>query len=202
VNACSLSRFCEGAVLNPKDAAPRVAPVVKAARLFGLLTVWGPRKVRPLAAKQGRSLFGFRLFRRNATQPSLPKLLSGLWRANVLAVSSKHVCVSIAQVLFRRQALQVFCSVIRLNAVDVVNLFGGVKRLQPTGRNNAMHEVVPSTERQVPIFSQSGRVRLELSESFSAARNGVKVVEESVLDSVYFYAQHAVPLRVTKESAF
>jgi hypothetical protein len=163
--------------------------------------VWGPRKVRPLAAKQGRSLFGFRLFRRNATQPSLPKLLSGLWRANVLAVFSKHVCVSIAQVFGLRQAFQVFCSVISFVAVNVMNFFVGVKRLQPASRHNAMHKPL-TAENQVAHVVSSGRMWLELSENFSAARNGVKVVKESVLDSVYFYAQHAVPLRVTKESAF
>jgi hypothetical protein len=81
-----------------------------------------------------------------------------------------------------------------------MNFFVGVKRLQPASRHNTMHKLL--TKHQVASVMHRRNVRLELSESFSAARNGVKVAKESVLDSVYFYAQHAVPLRVTKESAF
>jgi len=171
----------------------------KAACLFGLFAVPRAGKVRPLAANQSGSLFGFRLFGRNAAQSSLPDLFSRFIGANVMPVQP---CVAVSKMFFGRQAFQVFRSVVSFVAVDVVNLFVGVKRLQPASGHNAVHQVVAAPKRQVPILTFGRYVGKKLSENFSAARNGVKVVKESVLDSVYFYAQHAVPLKVAKESGF
>jgi len=198
VNTCSLSRFRKGAVFNIKHAALRVARVGEAARLFGLFAVPCAGKVRPLAANQSGSLFGFRLFGRNAAQSSLPNLFPRFWRSDVVPVQPR---MTISKMFFGRQALQVFRSVVSFVAVNVVDLLVGVKRLQPASGHNAVHKPAPAKS-QVPSIVNCGRVRLELSENFSAARNGVNVVKESVLDSVYFYAQHAVPFKVAKESAF
>ncbi len=170
----------------------------KAACLFGFFAVPRAGEVRPLAANQSGSLFGFRLFGRNAAQSSLPDLFSRFIGANVMPVQP---CVAVSKMFFGRQAFQVFRSVVSFVAVDVVNLFGRVKQLQPASGYNAVHKP-PTTEGQVAHVVKRGCVRLELSENFSAARNGKKVVKESVLDSVYFYAQHAVPLKVAKESGF
>ena len=95
---------------------------------------------------------------------------------------------------FGGKTLKIFSPVIRFVAVNMVNLFVCIKRLQPASGNNSVHQVVTATKRKVTVFADSGRVRLELSENFSAARNCKKVVKESVMDSVYFNADHAVPL--------
>jgi len=170
----------------------------KAACLFGFFAVPRAGEVRPLAANQSGSLFGFRFFGRNAAQSSLPNLFPRFGRPNVVAVKP---CVSVAKMLFGSQALKVFYPVVSFITVDVVNLFARVKRLQPASGHNAVRQTL-SSKGQIAHIVASGCVRLELSENFSAARNGVNVVKESVLDSVYFYAQHAVPFKVAKESAF
>ena len=109
-------------------------------------------------------------------------------------------CVTVSKMFFWRKAFQVFYSVIEFNTVNVMNMLFGVKRLHPAERYNAVHKVVASSESQVPVLANGRNVWLDLSESFSTARNSKKVVKESVLDSVYFYAQHAVPFKVAKES--
>ena len=200
MNACSLSRFRKGAVLNPKHAAPSVAWMNEASRLLGFFAVPSAGKIRPLAANQRGALFSFCLFGRNAAQSSLPNFVSRFWRANVLAQFGKQIRMPATQVLSLRQAFKIFCSVVGFVTIDVVNFFGWVKRLQPASRHDTVHKIFAKS--QVPLAMHSRNVRLELSENFSAARNGVKVIKESVLDSVYFYAQHAVPLKVTKESRF
>jgi hypothetical protein len=161
----------------------------EAAGLFGLLRVPCAGKIRSFTADQSGSLFGFRLFGRNAAQPSLPDFFSRFGRSNIMAVDSS---VSIAKMFFRRQTLKVFNSVVSFVSVNVVDLLARVKRLHPTSGHNTVHQTLPPKS-QVAHVVTGGRVWLELSENFSAARNGVKVVEESVFDSVYFYAQHAVP---------
>jgi hypothetical protein len=198
VNTCSLSRFRKGAVFNTKHAALRVARVGEAARLFGLFAVPCAGEVRPLAANQSGSLFGFRLFGRNAAQSSLPNLFPRFGATHML---SKYIPVAFNKMFSGGQAFQVFRSVVSFVAVDVVDLLAGVKRLQPASRNSTVHQVVAAPKRQVAILTFGWSVGKKLSENFSAARNGVKVVKESVLDSVYFYAQHAVPFKVAKESA-
>ena len=198
MNACGLSRFCKGAVFNPKHAAPGVAWMGEAARLFRFVTVRGSRNVGALAAQQSSPLFGFRLLGRNATQPRLANLFPRFWRSNVVP---KKPRVPVANVFFWRNAFKVFHAVVGLITIDVMHVLFGVKRLQPASGDNSVHEAL-TTKSQVPHVVNRGCVRLELSESFSAARNGVNVVKESVLDSVYFYAQHAVPFKVAKESAF
>lgn len=151
-------------------------------------------EVRPLATQQSSSLFSLRLIGRNTTQPRLPNLLSRFWRADV-ATSAGMLC----GMVFGRQALKVFHSVVSFIAIDMMHVFTRVKRLQPARSNNSVHQTL-SAQMQVAIRPLNGSVGLELSENFSAARDGVKVVKESVLDSVYFYAQHAVPFKVAKES--
>lgn len=198
MNAGSQSCFCEGAVLNPKHAALSVAWVGKATRLFGRIAVPDTREVGPLAAQQRSPLFCFGLFGSHASQASLANLFPRFWRSNVVP---KQPRVSVANVFFWRNTFKVFYAVVSLVTIDVVHVLFGVKRLQPASGDNSMHEAL-TTKSQVPHVVNRGCVRLELSENFSAARNGVNVVKESVLDSVYFYAQHAVPLKVAKESSF
>jgi hypothetical protein len=90
-----------------------------------------------------------------------------------------------------RQTLQVLQSVVRLVAVDVVNLFGGVKTLHPTLRHHTMHQMLASHAQIAQCMFGRG-VRAVLSENFPAARDGVIVVENPVLNTVNFKANHVV----------
>lgn len=194
--AGSFSCFCKGAVLRPLNATPSVAVVVDAARFSRLFAVRRSRGVRAFAAQQSRPLFGFRFLGRNTTQPRLANLFA---RFNSDAMSTVRFSMSVGKVLFGCQALKIFNAVVSLVAVYMVNLFGWGKRFQPTSRHYAVHKPF-TAKNQVALIVPSGGVRLELSENFSAARHGVKVVEESVLDSVYVDAGHAVPFKVATES--
>ena len=199
MNASSLSRFRKGAVFNPKHATPSVAVMGKATRLFGRFAMRGAFKVRTFATQQRRSLFRFGFLGSDFSKASLANFFFGFGRANVVPV---HSSVAFSKMFFGRNAFKIFGSVVSFVAVNVVNVFGWVKRLQPTLSHGSVHKFVASTERYIPIFSIGGGVWKELSENFSAARNSVKVVTESVLDSVYGYANHVVPQKVTKEFLF
>ncbi len=198
MNASSLGCFHKGAVLNTNHTTPSVARVFKAAFFFRRLAMRGPRKVRACTAQQRGALLCFGLLGRNRPKAKLAKLLPRLGRPDVVSVLP---CVAVGHVLFGRQAFKVLCSVVSFLPVYVMDVFGRVKRLQPTRRHDSVHEMTPP-KGHVPVGVVNRCIGKKLSESFSAARNGVKVVKESVLDSVYVYANHVVPQKVTKESSF
>lgn len=191
MNASSQRRFSKGAIFNTKHTAPSVARVFEAACLSRFFTVRCTGKVGSLAAQQRGSLFGFRFLRGNGAKSSLTDLLSRFGRHTVVTY---YPGMTLTKVLFGGKAFEIFRSVVRFNPIDVMNLFCGVKQIQPASRNNAVHEVVSPAEGEITIGTQGRCVRLELSENFSAARDCKKVVEESILDSVYLDAYHAVPL--------
>jgi hypothetical protein len=198
MNASSLSRFRKGAVFNPKHAAPSVAVMGKATRLFGRFAMRGAFKVRTFATQQRRSLFRFGFLGSNFSKASLANLFFYFGRADVMSVKPS---VAFSKMFLGRKAFKIFGSIVSFVAVNVVNVFGWVKRLQPTLSHGSVHKFFAS-ERQVPVFSTSWNVRKELSENFSATRNSVSVVKESVMDSVYGYVNHVVPVKVAKESSF
>lgn len=198
MNARSFSRFRKGAVFNPKHAAPRVAMMGKATRQFGRFAMRGSFKVRTFTAQQRSPLFRFGFLGSNFSDASLAKLLFDFGRANVMPAQPS---VAIGKMFFGSKAFKIFGSVVSFVAVNVVNVFGRVKRLQPALSHGSVHQTL-STKSQISVFSISRNVRKKLSENFSAARDSVKVVKESVLDSVYGYANHVVPQKVTKESSF
>jgi len=198
MNASSLSRFRKGAVFNPKHAAPSVAVMGKATRLFGRFAMRGAFKVRTFATQQRRSLFRFGFLGSDFSKARLAKFFFGFGRANVV---TKQSGMAFGQMFFGSNAFKIFGSVVRFVTVDVMNLLIGVKRLQPALRHNSMHQTL-STEHQVPVVVLGWRVWKKLSENFSAARDSVKVVKKSILDSVYGYANHVVPQKVTKEFLF
>jgi hypothetical protein len=198
MNASSFSRFRKGAVFNPKHAAPRVAMMGKATRQFGRFAMRGSFKVRTFTAQQRSPLFRFGFLGSNFSEASLANLFFGFGRANVMTVKPG---VAIGQMFFGSKTFKIFNSVVRFVTVDVMDLFVGVKRLQPALRHNSMHQTL-SAEHQVPVIVLGWSVGKEISENFSAARDSVKVVKESVLDSVYGYANHVVPQKVTKEFLF
>ena len=198
MNARSFSRFRKGAVFNPKHAAPRVAMMGKATRQFGRFAMRGSFKVRTFTAQQRSPLFRFGFLGSNFSEASLANLFFGFGRANVMTVKPG---VAIGQMFFGSKTFKIFDSVVRFVTVDVMDLLVGVKRLQPALRHNSMHQTL-SAEHQVPVIVLGWSVGKEISENFSAARDSVKVVKESVLDSVYVYANHVVPQKVTKEFLF
>ena len=189
MNAGSQSCFCEGAVLNPKHAAPSVAMVGEATRLFRFVAVRGSLDVGALAAQQSSPLFGFRLLGRNAAQPRLANLFSRLGRTGVVPM---QICMALPVMLLRGKAFKIFNAVVSLVAVDVVDLLKRVKALQPASSHNSVHEPL-AAQHEIALVVGCRRVWLELSESFSAARNSVQVVKKSILDTVYLNANHVVP---------
>lgn len=191
MNVCSLSRFCKGSVHNAKYAAPSVAWVFKATRLFRLVAMRRSLEVRSLAAQKSGSLLGFRLLRGDGTKPSLANLFPRFGRTTVTTVCFG---MTVAKMFFRSQALKVFGAVIRFVAIDMMHLLVRVKRLQPALRHCTVHQIVAAAQSKVAVVAQCRCVRLELSENFSAARNCIKVVKESVMDSIYLNADHAVPV--------
>jgi hypothetical protein len=189
MNASSFSRFRKGAILNTKHTTSSVAMVFKAARLFRFVAMRGSLKVRPFAAKQSLTLFGPRFLSCNGTKPSLSNLFSRFWRAGVMPVK---ISMAFSMMLFSSKAFKIFCSVIGLTFINVMDMLFGVKQFQPASRYNAMGKPF-SAQHGIAIGPWSGRVRLELSENFSATRNSVQVVKKSIFDTVYLNANHVVP---------
>jgi len=189
MNASSFSRFRKGAILNTKHTTSSVAMVFKAARLFRFVAMRNSPKVRPFAAKQSLTLFGLCFLSGNGTKPSLSNLSSRFWRAGVMPVK---ISMAFSMMLFSGEAFKIFCSVIGLTFITVMDMLFGVKRFQPASRHNAMGKPF-SAQHGITIGPWSGRVRLELSENFSATRNSVQVVKKSIFDTVYLNANHVVP---------
>jgi hypothetical protein len=147
-------------------------------------------EVRSLAAQKSGALFGLRLLRGDGTKPSLANLFPRFGRTTVTTVCFG---MTVAKMFFRSQALKVFGAVIRFVAIDMMHLLVRVKRLQPALRHYAVGKFSVA-KGGVPILPQHRAVGKKFSENFSAARDCKKVVDESVMDSVYFNANHAVPL--------
>ena len=196
MNTCSLGRFGKGAIDHSQHLASGVPGMAFALGLKRLGSMWSASKEGALASQQRGSLLGFGFFGSHRAKTSLPNLFSGFGCSDVVTIQP---FVSVSKVFFGGQALKVVGSVVSLIAIDVMNVLCWIKIIQPARSHNTMHQSL-ATKRQVSMRMLGRNVRLELSENFSAARNGVKVIEESVNDSVYFYAQHAVPLKVAKES--
>jgi hypothetical protein len=97
--------------------------------------------------------------------------------------------VPVANMFLHGNALKVFCTVVRFVFVDVVNKLFGVKILKPASSHNTMHKPL-SAKTQVPVIVFGGRVRMHLSKNFSAARNSVKMVKNTVLNAVHRKANH------------
>jgi hypothetical protein len=163
--------------------------VIQAALLPRFFGVFRPLEVRSLAAKQSGSLLGFGLFRSDRSKSSLPNFFSGFRSAFVPTHLLKNICMPFRHVFARCQAFKIFSSVVGFVAVNVVNLFARFKRIQPTSRYSTMHQTVPP-HRGVSIFANDRGVGVKLSENFSAPRDGEKMVEKSVLDSVNCHAYH------------
>jgi hypothetical protein len=200
MNSSRFGSRCKRPVLNAQHAAPRVSGVgfaAPSARFFG---VFGSRKERTLATDQSSSLLGFCLVGRHFSGSVLAKLFACLFGAFVFAVLQKQFGVAVNKVLALRQTLKVFQPVVCFVPVNVVNLLFRVKIRHPANCHDAMQQL--PTNAQVSHGVLAGRVRAVLSENFSAARNGVKVIKGAVFHAIDRKANHVVPPLVANKITF
>lgn len=90
---------------------------------------------------------------------------------------------------FCGDALKVLGAVVRFVSVNVVDVIGRVKIVQPALSHNTVHKSLAS-QAQVPQGVIVRGVRLQLSKNFSAARNSVKMIVGSVFDPAHRKANH------------
>lgn len=148
--------------------------------LEATLTFWADNS-------KDRSLFGSRVFAIGRAQTKKSHFFSGFFRSNVI---TGQPFVSFCKMFFGSNAFKVFRTVVRFVAVDVVNLLFRVKVIQPASRYNTVHQP-PSAKTQIPTTMFGRRVRVHLSKNFPAARNSVKMVKHTVLNSVHRKTIHA-----------
>jgi len=187
MNARRLSRFCKGAVFDPKHLAASVARVFKASFGLGFFAMPGSRKVRSLASEQSVTLFCFRLLGSHASKPSLPKFFFGGVGADVLSCGRMQVKVPLGMMLAWRQALKVFNAIVELVSVDVVNVLSGGKTLKPAHSHGSVQTHL-SSKGGVTVNANNRQVRVPFAQRFPASGHGVQMVHGSVLDAVYKYA--------------
>jgi|GEM_PF-4455693 len=190
MNACRNTRFCKGSVHNPKNLALRIAMVFKAPLSFGCLAMRRTSKMGTLATNESSPLLRLRFFGRNTPKSRLSNLFTGFVSTNVVPIKAR---MTLPEMLFSGKAFKVIDTVVRLNPVDMMDMLTGVKRLQPALRYDAMSESF-APKHGVPIRSCGMKIGLKISENFSAVRNSIQMVKESVLDSVYLKANHVVPI--------
>jgi hypothetical protein len=201
MNASDLSSFRKGAIFNTHNSASSIAVMGEASRFFGFFTMGSPGKKRAFAAKKCGALFSFCLLGRNSSKAILANLLPRFRRADVAAKFLKQVAMSFLQMFCLRKAFKVIGAIISLVSVYMVNVFVWGKTLKPTCRYNTVHKPL-SSETQIPAIVVCGCIRLQLSDNFSAKRDCVKMVKESILDSFYRDVNHVVPRLVVAESSF
>ena len=132
------------------------------------------------------SLFGSRVFAVRCPQTSKSSFVARFFRTNVMTVNA---FVPVTNMFLHGNALKVFRTVVRFVFVDVVNKLFGVKILKPASSYNTVHEPL-SAKRQIPLVVFGGRARMHLSKNFSATRNSVKMVKNTVLNAVHCKANH------------
>lgn len=192
MNASSQCGSSKRPILDAIYAALGVSDVCFAAvgaRLFGMRRAG---EIRSFAAKQSSALFSFGFFRCNRTSAGFSNFISGLFGSYIPSVLGQYIGMTVHEMFFLKKTLKVFKSVIGFVVVYVMDLFGWVKIFHPAFRHDAMKKVFVA-QRNVSVRSLIRRVGNELSKNFSAARYSVKMVKESVFDSVDHYAGHGAP---------
>ena len=192
MNASSQSGSGKRPILDAFDAASGISDVGFATFGAGIFGVRRTQKIRSFATQQSSSLFSFGFFRCNRSRARFSDFVFGFFGSYISSGVSQYVSMTIFEVFFSCKALKIFNSIIGFIAVYMVDLFGRVKIIHPTFCHNTMKKMLVS-QRNVSIRSLIQCVWDKLSKNFSAARYGVKMVKESVFDSVYFYAGHGVP---------
>jgi hypothetical protein len=193
MNTSGLSRLRKGAIFNAHNHASSIAVVGKTSRLFGRIAMASTGEQRTFAANKRGALLSLCFLGRNSSDAILANLLPRFWRANVTAMLLKQIGVPFSQMFGLRKAFKVVGAVVGFVAVNVVNLFVMGKIVKPTSSHNAVHK--PFAQVQIPLRIKRRNVKLQLSDGFSAARDCVKMVKESVFDSFYRNVNHVVPFR-------
>ena len=192
MDASSHSGSGKRSILNALNTAFGVSDVSFASFGAGLFGVRGARKIRSFAAQQCSTLFCFGFFRCNSSKPGLTNLFSGFFGSDISTRHSQLFGVPLHEMFSLSKALKIGESVIRFVVIYVVDLLVGIKFRQPALRYNAMNKQF-TAQHVIAVRSWARLVRDELSKNFSAARNSVKMVKESIFDSVDYYAGHGVP---------
>jgi len=201
MNASDLSRLREGAIFNTHNSASSIAVMGKTSRFFGHIAMTSSGKKRTFAAKKCGALLRLCLLGRNPSDAVLSNLLPRFWRTDIAAIFLQQVAMSFLHVFCLSKAFKVVGAVVGFIPVYVVDMFARAKTLKPTSCHNAVHKSL-APETQIPVIVVCRGIRLQLSDSFSTARNGVKMVKKSVLDFFYRNANHVVPRLVVMESSF
>jgi hypothetical protein len=136
----------------------------------------------------------------NRAPTKLTYLLPGSVCSGVSSDLARYVKMPFAKVFFGGKTLKIVGSVVNLVAVNVVNLFNGVKILQPTSSYNSVHKAFPA-QHKVSLRMLMGSVGMQISKNFSAARDGVKMVKHTVFNTVHRKANHVVPFWVIAKTS-
>jgi len=137
----------------------------------------------------------------NRACAKLTYLLPSSFCSGVSANLARYVMMPFAKVFFGGEALKVVGSVVRLVTVNVMNLFKGVKILQPTSRYNSVHKTL-STQHKVSLCVVMRNVGMQISKNFPAMRDCVKMVKHTVFNTVHRKANHVVPFWVIAKTSF
>jgi len=130
--------------------------------------------------------FSLRIRRVFTSCAKVAQFLPGLKCSDVNAM---FPFVPFPHMLFRGDAFQIIRSVVVFYSIDVVNMFGRIKAIQPTLCHNTVHEPL-FAQHQIPLWVRGWHIGHHLSENFSAARNSVKMVKHAVLNAVHRKADH------------
>jgi len=120
---------------------------------------------------------------------SKPKVSQLLSRFISSKVSPTFSVMTFAKMFFWRDTLKVLYSVVGFNSIDVVDMFGQVKIVQPTSRHNTVHKALPS-QYQISLRMLGRGAELHLPKNFATARYGVKMVKHAVFNAVHRKANH------------
>ena len=195
MNASSLTCSRERTVHDASHAALRVAYVLFASPLLGLFGVGRTSKVRPFSARQRGPLFCFGFVGRNGAEPRVAQFGLNFVSPFVFTGDCKKIGVPFSHMFALRQALKVFQTVIGFIAVNVVNLFGGVKTVHPTFSDRAVNKRIAHA--QITAGMRGRFVGAMLSKNFPAARDSVKVIKGAVFHAIDCKATHAVSSAMT-----
>ncbi len=201
MNTRSFGSRRERAIFHPYNATTRVAGVGFAASFARLFGMRGAGNVRTFAANKSGALLGFGLFGRGAACSEQPQFHPRSFGSLVFSELRQHLGMTARQMFGRGQALKVFNPIVRFVSVDVVHLLVGVKPFHPACCYSSVNQHLTAHAQVTPVMLRRS-VRQVLSENFSAARNGVKVVKSAVLDAAHRKANHVVPPPVTNKISF
>jgi hypothetical protein len=139
-----------------------------------------------------RGFFCPRLAAVNSSQSEISQFSTGFVCSDVIAV---RAFMSICNMFFCSKAFKVVRAVVCFNTVNVMDLFFGRKARYPTSSYYAVHQPA-AAQHKVSLGMLLRGVRLQLSKNFSATRNSIKMVKDTVLSVVHCKANHVAPILV------